>query len=379
MRRGIALGLILILLLGLSGCAGKQEPAADNASIVVGFSQLGSESSWRIANTVSMEQAAKEAGFSLMMENANQKQEKQIDAIRSFIAYRVDVIVFSPIVETGWSNVLSEAKQAGIPVILVDRMIETEEEDLYTAYVGADFYAEGVRAGEYLKRKADAEGLDRVRVAEICGTPDSTPMRDRQRGFLDALAGDGRFEIVESLNGDFLRSKGEECMNQLLEKYGAGGIDVVYSHNDSMTLGALDVLEKNGIAPGKDLILITVDGEKEAVEALKAGKINCVVQCTPDLGGDVMRLVSDLKAGKGGAEDDAKQADQHRRGSAPVRDHHRPSADDSGRDGTGDHAALFRTVSGDDPADGPGSGAEAGSGSHPGGKHVFGRGRENRI
>ena len=290
----------------LGGCGVKPEPeatggepgAAEEQPLVVGFSQLGAESSWRIANTASVEAAAKEYGFGLMMENANQKQEKQIDAIRSFIAYRVDVIVFSPIVETGWSNVLSEAKQAGIPVILVDRMIETEEEDLYTAYVGADFYAEGVRAGEYLKRKADAEGLERVRVAEICGTPDSTPMRDRQRGFLDALAGDGRFEIVESLNGDFLRSKGEECMNQLLEKYGAGGIDVVYSHNDSMTLGALDVLEKNGIAPGKDLILITVDGEKEAVEAMKAGKINCVVQCTPDLGGDVMRLVSDLKAGR---------------------------------------------------------------------------------
>ena len=287
----------------LGGCGVKPEPeatggepgAAEEQPLVVGFSQLGAESSWRIANTASVEAAAKEYGFGLMMENANQKQEKQIDAIRSFIAYRVDVIVFSPIVETGWSNVLSEAKQAGIPVILVDRMIETEEEDLYTAYVGADFYAEGVRAGEYLKRKADAEGLERVRVAEICGTPDSTPMRDRQRGFLDALAGDGRFEIVESLNGDFLRSKGEECMNQLLEKYGAGGIDVVYSHNDSMTLGALDMTLKMSIGDTP----VQVDWEEnEAVEALKAGKINCVVQCTPDLGGDVMRLVSDLKAGR---------------------------------------------------------------------------------
>ena len=128
MQKGFALLLALMLLLGLTGCTGKQETEKEESSIVVGFSQLGAESSWRIANTASMEEAAKEAGYGLMMENANQKQEKQIDAIRSFIAYQVDVIVFSPIVETGWDNVLTEAKQAGIPVILMDRMIETEDE-----------------------------------------------------------------------------------------------------------------------------------------------------------------------------------------------------------------------------------------------------------
>ena len=298
MRKWIALGLMLVLLLSLSGCAGKQEPAADNASIVVGFSQLGAESSWRIANTVSMEQAAKDYGYSLMMENANQKQEKQIDAIRSFIAYRVDVIVFSPIVETGWDNVLTEAKQAGIPVILMDRMIETQDDSLYTAYIGADFYAEGCRAGEYLVRKADAVGAEKLRIAEICGTTDSTPMRDRQRGFMDVIRQDERFTVIDSVDGDFLRSKGEECMKELLNKYGADGIDVIYSHNDSMTLGVLDVLEGLNDPAAKDMILITVDGEKEAVDALKAGRINCVVQCTPDLGTAVMKLVEDLKEGK---------------------------------------------------------------------------------
>ena len=298
MRKGIALCIALALLLALTGCAGKQESTGDNASIVVGFSQLGAESSWRIANTVSMEQAAKEYGFSLMMENANQKQEKQIDAIRSFIAYRVDVIVFSPIVETGWDNVLTEAKQAGIPVILMDRMIATQDDSLYTAYVGADFYAEGRRAGEYLVRKADAIGAEHLRIAEICGTTDSTPMRDRQRGFMDVIGKDQRFEIVDSVDGDFLRSKGEECMRDLLQKYGADGIDVIYSHNDSMTLGALDVLESLDNPAAKDIILITVDGEKEAVEALKAGRLNCVVQCTPHLGPAVMKMVGDLKAGR---------------------------------------------------------------------------------
>ena len=293
MRKRAALILALAVLAALSSCGSSPE-TGEAARVVVGFSQLGEESAWRMANTASVEKAAAEYGFGLMMENANQKQEKQIDAIRSFIAYRVDVIVFSPIVETGWDNVLTEAKQAEIPVILVDRMVETADESLYTAYVGADFYAEGRRAGEYLIRKADAEGREKIRIAEICGTPDSTPMRDRQQGFLDAIREDDRFEVIDSLWGDFLRSKGEECTRELLRKYGADGIDVIYSHNDEMTLGALDVLEAAGAEPGKKIWLITVDGDKEAVNALKAGKINCVVQCTPDLGGDVMALVKGL-------------------------------------------------------------------------------------
>ena len=289
---------VLAVCLLMTACAKEPEAEPKQPSVVVGFSQLGAESSWRIANTASMEKAAKEAGFGLMMENANQKQEKQIDAIRSFIAYQVDVIVFSPIVENGWDNVLNEAKKAGIPVILMDRMIETADESLYASYVGADFYAEGRKAGEYLIRKADALGAEHMNIAEICGTRDSTPMRDRQRGFMDAIEGDPRFTVIESVDGDFLRSKGEECMLQLLDRFGKDGIDVIYSHNDSMTLGVLDILEEQGIRPGKDLLLITVDGEKEAVNALKEGKINCVVQCTPDLGPAVMSLVRHLTAGE---------------------------------------------------------------------------------
>ena len=298
MRKRIAPILALLVLFLLTGCAGKQETGGESASVVVGFSQLGAESSWRIANTVSMEQAAKDAGYGLMMENANQKQEKQIDAIRSFIAYRVDVIVFSPIVQTDWDNVLMEAKQANIPVIIMDRMIDTQDDTLYKAYVGADFYAEGVRAGEYLVRKADALGADHLRIVEICGTTGSTPMQDRQRGFMDVIGKDDRFTVVESVDGDFLQSKGEECMRELLQKYGTDGIDVVYSHNDAMTLGALNVLEKENAAASKNMIIITVDGEKEAVDALKAGRINCVVQCTPHLGPSVMKLVRDVTAGK---------------------------------------------------------------------------------
>ena len=296
-KRGILPALLCAILL-LTGCAVRQAEDRDTGAVVVGFSQLGSESAWRIGNTRSMEKAAKAHGYGLMLDNANQKQEKQISAIRSFIAYQVDVIAFSPIVETGWDNVLTEAKNAGIPVILTDRMIDTQDDSLYTAYIGADFLKEGRAAGEYLLKKADTLGAEHLNVVEISGTLDSTPMRERQQGFMEAIEGDSRFTVLESITGDFLRSKGEECMRYLLEKYGADGIDVIYSHNDAMTLGALDVLEAAGIAPGKDIILISVDGEQAAVDALKEGRINCIVECTPDLGEAVMNLVGALTSGQ---------------------------------------------------------------------------------
>ena len=289
---------LLSLCLALTACQSIAPAASSPPAVVVGFSQLGSESGWRIGNTASMEQAAKRWGFGLMLDNANQRQDKQIAAIRSFISYQVDVIVFSPIVETGWDNVLREARQAGIPVILTDRMVDVADDTLYTAYIGADFLAEGRRAGEFLIKKADALGAEHLNIVEITGTEDSTPMRDRQAGFLQAIAGDGRFTVLESITGDFLRSKGRECMRSLLDKYGAAGIDVVYSHNDAMTLGALDVLDEAGIVPGRDIVLISVDGEQAAVDELVKGRINCIVECTPHLGDDVMAQVDALTKGR---------------------------------------------------------------------------------
>ena len=296
MKRRMLCLLVLLCML-LSGCAASRQEE-DKGAVVVGFSQLGSESSWRIGNTASMEKAARAHGYGLMLDNANQKQERQISAIRSFIAYQVDVIALSPIVETGWDNVLREAKDAGIPVILTDRMIDTADDSLYTVYIGADFLQEGRRAGEYLLKKADAMGADHLNVVEISGTIDSTPMRERQQGFMQVIDGDPRFTVLESVSGDFLRSKGEECARYLLEKYGADGIDVIYSHNDGMTLGALDVLDTAGIRPGEDVVIISVDGEQAAVDALKAGRVNCIVECTPDLGDDVMDMVEALTQGK---------------------------------------------------------------------------------
>ena len=291
----VALSFIMAFFV-INGCS-LTSNENDEQALILGFSQIGSESAWRIGNTKDIEEQAENYGVSLMFENANQKQENQIAAIRRFIAYKVDVIAFSPIVEDGWDNVLTEAKEAGIPVILVDRDISTEKEDLTTCLIGADFYSEGVMAAEYLIRKADALGLEHVNIVEITGTENSTPMRQRQAGFADTIAKDGRMTILESIDGDFLKSRGEECMRSLLDEYG-DEIDVVFSHNDEMTLGALPEIEKAGYAPGKDIIIISIDGGQEAIDVLKEGKINCVVECTPKLGKEVMETALKLKAGE---------------------------------------------------------------------------------
>lgn len=296
MRKRRFFSVICMALLLLSGC-GKSAEEPGNAKLVLGFSQIGSESAWRIGNTKDIEEQAEAYGIGLMFENANQKQENQIAAIRRFIAYKVDVIAFSPVVEEGWDNVLKEAKDAGIPVILVDRDINTEQEGLTTCLIGADFYKEGVMAAEYLIRKADRLGLSKVNIVEIAGTENSTPMRQRQAGFMDTIAADSRMCVLESIDGDFLKSRGEECMRYYLEKYG-DTIDVVFSHNDEMTIGALPEIEKAGQVPGKDIIIISIDGGQDAINVLKEGKINCVVECTPKLGKELMETALKLKNGE---------------------------------------------------------------------------------
>ena len=299
MRRRIALLCVLLLALSLTGCVKRDETAKKgNDELLLGFSQLGSESGWRIGNTRSVTEAAENAGIRLMFNNANQSQEKQIKAIRSYIAYRVDVIAFSPIVEEGWDNVLREARDAGIPVIIEDRYIKTEDESLYAAHIGSDFYREGVMAGEYLLRKLASLPADRtLNVIELEGTIDSTPMLQRRAGFRDTVKETPRIRLLDSICGDFMISKGKECVKTMLEEYGSG-IDVLFSHNDCMMYGALEAIREYGLTPGKDVIIISVDGEQQAIDLLKEGQVNCVVECTPNLGDEIMRVAKELAAGR---------------------------------------------------------------------------------
>ena len=294
----LAMAFMLALLALLTGCSAQKTDKEDlEGQLLVGFSQLGSESTWRLGNTKSMFEAAEKYDVNLMYINANQSQENQKKALRSFIGYRVDVIAFAPIVEDGWDDVLKEAKDANIPVILVDRGIQTEDSTLYASHVGSDFYSEGMRAGQYLLKKADKMGSNRLNIVEITGTEGSTPMLERQRGFKDALGDDERFTIMETVCGDFIISKGKEVMRDLLEKYGKE-IDVLFAQNDGMMRGALEAMEEAGFVPGKDIIVISVDGDQGAIDLLREGKINCVVECSPMLGDIVMDVAQKLANGE---------------------------------------------------------------------------------
>ena len=277
-------------------CGAGRRDASEAKPIVLGYSQLGDESTWRTQNSRSIIGAAERAGVKIMFDDAMQKPENQIKAIRSFIAYKVDVIAFSPLVERGWDTVLGEAKAAGIPVIVADRMIETADESLYASALCSDFYREGRRAGEFLVKKFRGS-TGPVRIVEIGGTMDSTPAIGRSEGFRDVLSGHPEFSVIFSEDGDFMLSKGEEIMRWVLRLYGPGDLDVLYSHNDDVTFGAIEVMQEAGIRPGKDIVIVSVDATQRIVDYLKAGLVNCVVECNPDSGPQLMGIARDIASG----------------------------------------------------------------------------------
>jgi simple sugar transport system substrate-binding protein len=264
------------------------------SALTLGFAQVGAESEWRTANTVSIKDAAKAAGIKLKFSDAQQKQENQIKAIRSYIAQKVDVIAFAPVVTTGWDTVLMEAKKAKIPVILTDRSIETKDESLYVTMIGSDFTEEGRKAGKWLLENYKTPGD--VNIVELQGTVGSAPAIERKKGFEEVIKADPRFKITRSQTGDFTRSKGKEVMEAFLKT--DKNINVLFAHNDDMAIGAIQAIEAAGMKPGKDIIIISIDAVKGAFEAMMAGKLNVTVECNPQLGPQLMEIVKDVKAGK---------------------------------------------------------------------------------
>jgi galactofuranose transport system substrate-binding protein len=264
--------------------------------IVLGFSQIGAESEWRTANSESIKSAAKESGIDLKFADAQQKQENQIKALRSFIAQKVDVIAFSPVVETGFETVLREAKAAKIPVILTDRAVSAKDDSLWVTFMGSDFLEEGRKAGRWLTEKMKA-GKGDVNIVELQGTVGSAPAIDRKKGFEEIIKSDPKFKIIRSQTGDFTRAKGKEVMEAFL-KADAGKINVLFAHNDDMAIGAIQAIEEAGLKPGKDIIIVSIDGVKGAFEAMMAGKLNVTVECSPLLGPQLMSAVKDVVAGK---------------------------------------------------------------------------------
>jgi simple sugar transport system substrate-binding protein len=291
---------LVIVVAALCGCGGGKPAGTGGAQdkgkkqVVVGFSQIGAESDWRKANTLSIKEEAEKRGVKLQFADAQQKQENQIKAIRSFIAQGVDVIAFSPVVETGWEPVLQEAKKAKIPVILSDRAVDVSDDSLYVTFIGADFVEEGRRAGRWLAEKTGGK----AQIAELVGTPGSAPAIDRKKGFEEVIAKSPEMKIIKSQSGDFTRAKGKEVMEAFLKSPEGKQITALYAHNDDMALGAIQAMEEAGIKPGKDIIIVSVDAVRGAFEAMAEGKLNCTVECNPLIGPQLFDAVAAVMAGK---------------------------------------------------------------------------------
>ncbi|OUM41762.1 ABC transporter substrate-binding protein [Arthrobacter sedimenti] len=289
---------VVAATLALTACGGGSDAGGGGGSddgITMGFAQVGAESGWRTANTKSVQDSAKEAGVDLKFSDAQQKQENQIKAIRSYIQQQVDVIAFSPVVESGWDTVLKEAKDADIPVILTDRSVDSADTSLYKTFLGSDFVEEGKKAGDWLVQdSASTDGP--INIVELQGTTGAAPAIDRKEGFEAAIAADPDLKIVQSQTGDFTRSGGKQVMEAFLKN--TPDIDVVYAHNDDMGLGAIEAIEAAGKVPGKDIKIITVDAVKDGMTALSEGKINYIVECNPLLGDQLMDLAEKVVAGE---------------------------------------------------------------------------------
>jgi simple sugar transport system substrate-binding protein len=252
--------------------------------LVVGYSQIGAESEWRTGNTASIKEAAENLGVELMFSDAQQKPENQIKAIRTFIAQQVDVIGVSPLVETGWESVFQEAKDAGIPIILVDRRAAVSE-DLYTTRLGSDFVEEGRNAARVMVKLLNGRG----NIVELVGTLDSAPANDRYAGFREILKDYPEMKIIASESGDFTRAKGKEVMEGFLQRY-RDQIDALYSHNDDMAIGAIRAIEAYGLRPGVDIKIVSIDAIRDAFQAMADGKLNATVECNPLLGPQFLEL-----------------------------------------------------------------------------------------
>lgn len=256
--------------------------AASAADMTVGFSQIGSESGWRAAETSLTRSQAEERGIDLKFADAQQKQENQIKAIRSFIAQGVDAILLAPVVATGWENVLEEAKDAEIPVVLLDRQIDASD-DLYLTAVTSDQVHEGKVAGDWLVEDiGDAE----CNVVELQGTTGSSPAIKRKQGFEEALAGHENIKIIRSQTGDFTRTKGKEVMESFIKAENGGqNICALYAHNDDMAVGAIQAIKEAGLKPGTDIKVVSIDAVPDIFQAMAAGEANATVELTPNMAG----------------------------------------------------------------------------------------------
>ena len=309
----ILLALAVMFSFALTGCGAvtqnedteiKEEYEKADDYITVGFSQLGAESDWRSANTDSMLSAfTEDSGYSLIYKNGQQKQANQITAIRTFIQQEVDYIVLAPATEDGWDTVLAEAREADIPVILVDRRVNTSDKNLYSCWVGSDFELEGQKMAAWIKAYAEGKEIapEDLHVVNIQGSIGSTAQIGRTRGLANA-ARDNGWDLCAEISGDFTETKGREVMGALLKRF--DNINIVYCENDNMAIGAIDAIESAGGRVGPEIdkgqvMVVSFDGvNKTALEYAKSGKISCIAECNPLHGPRVRALIEALERGE---------------------------------------------------------------------------------
>ncbi len=305
--RYILICMICLLCFTACGKNGKQEKDDTTQSnkdeyIVVGFSQLGAESDWRNANTESIKKSlCRENGFELIIEDGQQKQANQIMAIRTFIQKEVDFIVLAPVTETGWDTVLREAKDAGIPVIVIDRMVDVQDESLFTCWIGSDFVSEGNRVVDWLRDYLDANEIEdsQVHIADIQGTLGASAQIGRTKA-LDAAVEQYGWDLVAQVSGDFTQTKGKEVMANLLDEHEE--INVVYCENDNEARGAILAIEEAGKVAGTNLLegeilILAFDGvSRVAQDLVQEGKIGCIAECNPNHGPRVLEVIRKLLA-----------------------------------------------------------------------------------
>ncbi len=286
-----ALTALAVVALALVGCA---KPG--DGRMKVGFAQIGSESGWRAAETNTAKREAASRNIDLSIADAQQRQENEIRAMRAFIAQRVDGILLAPVVSTGWDGVLEEARAAKIPVVLMDRQIQTEKPDLYLSSVAADSVHEGQIAGDWLVRKAAGKPC---RVLELQGTVGASVAIDRKKGFDEAIAKTANVRIVRTQSGDFTRSKAKEVMESFVKAEQGQPICAVFAHNDDMMIGAIQALEEAGLKPGQSVLTISIDGVPDIFKAMVDGKANATVELSPNMAGPALDLlIAYKKTGK---------------------------------------------------------------------------------
>lgn len=299
-RRGVRVAAVSAAALMWSGAPAlaANAPAqptqkSESKQIVVGFSQVGSESAWRTAETKSIKEEAQKRGIELKFADAQQKQASQISTLRSFIAQKVDAIILAPVVETGWEPVLREAKEAHIPVILVDRGVTVSDPSLYATKIASDFVEEGKMAAEWLASKTGGK----ANIVELAGTTGAAPAVDRAKGFREVTKTHPEMKIIKTQSANFERAKGKEVMQSII-KADKGKFNAVYAHNDDMALGAIQALEEAGLKPGKDVLVISIDGIHDAFQSIADGKLGATVECNPILGPAAFDAVQKVLAGK---------------------------------------------------------------------------------